>query len=176
MKIYSDVILLSGGVDSAFLALTVEPESDVLTLFVDYGQPSRNREHRAALTIAAGLMIEFKTLTVKGIPLGNMDAWSAGLAIVPARNAWLIALASAFGRNVWIGASPSDADYPDCQPIFLEKMAQALDEAYGACVSYSPATREERVKALAEFGYDQVAWSCYGAGPEPCGQCASCSQ
>ena len=121
-------------------------------------------------------MIEFKTLTVKGIPLGNMNAWHAGLAIVPARNAWLIALASAFGENVWIGASPSDADYPDCQPIFLEKMSQALEQAYGVCVSYSSATREERVKALSVFGFDEVAWSCYGAGPEPCGQCASCSQ
>ena len=174
---YSDVILLSGGVDSAFLAITVAPDiAPGLALFVDYGQPSIKRERRAASAIADRVGLDFKELKVDGLELGGMDEWESGLAIVPARNAWLISLAAAFGKNVWIGASPSDADYPDCQPVFLGQFSVALNQAYGSCVSYSPATREHRLRVLAEHGYDEITWSCYGAGDNPCGQCASCSQ
>jgi len=175
---YSDVILLSGGVDSAFLAVTVPPEiRPGLALFVDYGQPAAKMERRAATVIAERMYLDFKVVNVDGMPLGDMGQWQSGAAVVPARNLWLISIAAAFGKTVWIGASPEDhADYDDCRPVFLDHLSLSMGRGCGGAVKYSTATRNHRVGILRKRGVDVLAWSCYSAGPEPCGQCASCSQ
>lgn len=178
MKRYSDVVLLSGGVDSSYLAFTIKPErSPAMALFVDYGQPAAKKEERSARVMAKAALLDFGKVSVHGLPLGDMSDWETGAAVVPARNLWLIAIGAAYGDRVWIGCVPEDfEDYADCRPKFLHDMGVAMNRAYGATVAYSPATRAERVNFLRENELDPFAWSCYGPGPKPCGQCASCSQ
>lgn len=177
VKRYSDVILLSGGVDSTYLAATVKPvRPPGLALFVDYGQPSAKKENAAAATLAKACLLDFRTVQVRGLPLGKMDEWSSGPAVVPARNLWMIALAAAFGETIWIGAAPQDwADYADCRRPFLDSLDRSL-RLLGSTLRYSLVEREARVTHLRDVGFEAYTWSCYGPGPKPCGQCASCSQ
>ena len=60
------VLLLSGGLDSAALAVMIRP---TLALFVDYGQKPREAESRAARAVAALLNIPF---TLVRLPLGDL--------------------------------------------------------------------------------------------------------
>ncbi len=175
---YSDVILLSGGVDSTFLCFQVKPDkAPALALFVDYGQPAARMEERCARRVAKAAKLDFDFVKVAGLPLGDMSDWQTGPSVVPARNLWLIALAAAFGRTVWLGAVPEDwSDYADCRPSFLSNLDDAMRTAYDAEVRWAYEDRAARVAYLEEHGHALLVWSCYGPGPEPCGACASCKQ
>lgn len=171
----SDVLLFSGGVDSAYLLETVTPEDGIgVALFVDYGQPAAEQERRAVSVMARRSNWMIKTVSIAGMPLGEMAA-GVGMHIVPARNVWLISIAAAFGRHVWIGCAPQDREYEDCRLSFLSLMDDALG-AIGGQVHWSNTTRDKRVALLKDRDVIQYCWSCYGSGPEPCGECKSCTQ
>ena len=174
---YTDVVLLSGGIDSTFVAAELKAtQAPGLALFVDYGQPSAKKENQAAATIAKALLLDFRTVQVRGLPLGAMAEWQSGPAVVPARNLWMISLAAAFGDRVWIGCAPQDwTDYADCRTAFLDSLHHSL-RLIGSSVYYSLADRSQRIARLTSIGLEEYTWSCYGPGPKPCGQCASCSQ
>ena len=93
------VLLLSGGVDSAFLLsksrLGELPASKgtLCPVFIGYGQPSEKSEWLAAQALADAMQVPIMRLDVSGIDLGDMG-WEVGARIVPARNMWLIALAA----------------------------------------------------------------------------------
>lgn len=176
--LFSDVVLLSGGVDSSFLCFS-QPFADTpaLALFVDYGQPAARQEEKSARLVAQAAELDFEFVKVVGLPLGDMRDWRRGSSVVPARNLWLIALAAAFGRTVWLGAVPEDwSDYRDCRPLFLSELDEAMRTAYDAEVRWAYDDRAARVAYLEEHGHSRLVWSCYGPGPEPCGACASCTQ
>ena len=166
-------MLLSGGVDSAYLLTYVEKPR--CAIFVDYGQPSNVYEERSARVLAEVTSCDLVVVTIKNAPLGDM-ATHAGPHVVPARNLWLVSLAAAHGHRVWIGAAPQDqADYADCRTEFLERLRDAM-RAIGNDLAWSPATRASRVDALKSRELLHLTWSCYYAGPEPCGECPSCLQ
>lgn len=168
------VILMSGGVDSAYLAKFVE--RNALCLFVDYGQPARVQERNSAWGLAKNLMLGWAEVTVYGMPMGDMDDWKSGACVVPARNLWLTSLAAAFGDEVWIGCAPQDErDYEDCRLHFLEDLNTAM-RSIGRTLRWSNAPRPERVEWLSEKNLLDMTWSCYGPGPTACEECASCRQ
>lgn len=166
------IVLLSGGIDSAYL-LTLLPRSRAL--FVDYGQPSAEMERQAARRLVDRFGWRLSEVTVPGLYLGDMER-GYGAQVVPGRNLILIALAANFGREVWIGAAPQDAaNYPDCREAFLGAASHALDVGYHAAVRWSDKSRILRRSALGD-SVAALCWSCYGSGPEPCGECDSCLQ
>lgn len=169
----SAAVLLSGGVDSAYLGKLVEGKATAV--FVDYGQPSALMERGASQTIARALGWYWAIVTVRPMPLGDMDTLT-GACVVPARNLWLTSIAAAFGDEVWIGAAPQDQrDYEDCRLHFLASLDDAMRTIHRR-LRWTNASREERVKWLKANNLLAMTWSCYGPGPEPCGECASCRQ
>lgn len=167
-----ELLLLSGGVDSAAVLVQQRRELD-LALYVDYGHPAAMQEYRAASRLCAEFVLPLRKVSVLGAPLGDMEK-RRGARVVPARNVWLIALAAAFGDSIWIGCAPQDhAEYADCREDFLVAMSETMG-LLGKKLLWSRATRKERIETLGELA--GVCWSCYEAGNQPCGECPSCKQ
>ena len=99
MRPIQKVVLLSGGIDSAFLLsksrLGELPASKgmLCPVFVGYGQPSEMSEWLAAQALAETMSVPILRIDVSGIDLGDME-YGVDARIVPARNLWLIALAA----------------------------------------------------------------------------------
>lgn len=174
------VVLLSGGLDSMVVAETAR-QAGTLTgcVFVDYGHPAQVQEGWRAFAFCGERRIPLRVVHVFGLQLGDM-AEGVGARVVPARNAILIASAAnaaiAMGASALaVGAIADDqADYVDCRAAFFEAMSAALGIQIVA-----PLIDRSKAWVAAEamrLGLDAAAsWSCYGAGPDPCGECPSCN-
>jgi 7-cyano-7-deazaguanine synthase len=87
---------------------------------------------------------------------------------------------------LFIAANAIDySGYPDCRPEYYEAMVETLrlgsklGTQYGVPIEIETPLIEKSkadiVRLAIEIGAPLVhTWSCYGAGPEPCGQCDSC--
>lgn len=179
------VVLMSGGLDSTVCAEMALREGRLAgCVFVDYGHPARQAEAWRAFAWAERNHTRLHVLHVLGLYLGDMDGTeSDSPQIVANRNMVLIAgaanVAATWGaKSVWLGATRADAaEYADCRSDVLTPLAHALLSACGVVVA-APLigkTRAEVAAMATEWGVDGT-WSCYGAGPEPCGRCASCKQ
>ncbi len=75
-----------------------------------------------------------------------------------------------------IGCNAADlADYADCRPPFLERIAGALGMLIETPLIGK--SKAQVVELAIELGFKfDDAWSCYGAGPMHCGHCPSCLQ
>lgn len=166
------VALVSGGVDSG--AMLMRYAFDI-AVFVDYGQPARDQELRAAEAITTHCDVPLVVLTVRGVPLGDLGT-AEDYGVMCARNMMLISLAATLAGEkgeVVFGAAPhDDTHYPDCRPEFIDAADDIMRRTYGVRVSASRLDRSSAVKSV-PVG---MSWSCYLPGPEPCGQCASCKQ
>ena len=170
----SAVLLLSGGVDSAYMLLRCRPR---IALFVDYGQPAAEPERDAADALARRFGITLAAMTVRGVPLGDMQTESDAF-VVPGRNTYLWALACSLcdpGEDVVLGCAPYDnADYVDCRLEYLEKLDSAAAVVGLGGIVVSSANREMRVAALRQSGLLDLTYSCYREAK--CGECPSCLQ
>lgn len=113
-----------------------------------------------------------------GLDLGDMGA-EAGARVVPCRNAILLALTANAARamggtQLVIGATSEDqADYDDCRPGFITGMAKVLGVSVAApLLGWSKPLVISQAREMGLTRSD--SWSCYGAGPAPCGECPSC--
>jgi 7-cyano-7-deazaguanine synthase len=115
------------------------------------------------------------------------DAGSAAAVWVPARNLVLLSAAAAFAEALAAGAvlagfnREEAATFADNSQPFVESVNAAL--AYGArarveVVSPTLAmSKPEIAMAARRCGLGPADfWSCYDAGPEPCGRCESCAR
>lgn len=134
-----DIVLLSGGLDSAVcLALALE-QADVVALSVDYGQRHKAELERAkALAshygvehIVARLELPLKSPLTGGgeVPKGRaIDDMTSDIAptYVPGRNSIFAAMACSLAesrgaRAVWVGVNAVDfSGYPDCRPAWVD--------------------------------------------------------
>ena len=181
------VVLLSGGLDSIVcLAIDAQRAAAVGGLFIDYGQPARQHERRAAAAAAARYNVPLYEARLP-IPLGEMSApaGEAGPRIVPGRNLSMLAAATSLAASIGadevvLGASGADhAAYPDCRPEFIAKLSE-VTTAYGVKVvaPLQSLNRKQVVELARQYGVasDEV-WSCYTPiDNEPCGTCDSCLQ
>ncbi|HTT35358.1 MAG TPA: 7-cyano-7-deazaguanine synthase QueC [Thermoplasmata archaeon] len=140
MKPRGNVVLLSGGMDSATtLALARRAGGPVHALTVSYGQ-RHLREIRAARRIARWAAVDAHVTVA--LPIGPLlpsaltdrrrrisarppRVGAIPATYVPARNTILLALALGYAEprgleRIWIGANAIDySGYPDCRPAFL---------------------------------------------------------
>lgn len=178
------LVLLSGGLDSICALHWAEANyDDVLAVFFDYGQPARSMELAAADAVCNRHDIELLQVNVMGAltTLSPGEHWH-----IPGRNALLLASAAAIAARTWpgednslvIGCNSDDAMWHvDCQPRFLEAMASALSlpiEAPLIALSKAGVVACSREHGDSLRYECSLSWSCYGAGPEPCGQCPAC--
>lgn len=174
------LILLSGGVDSAFV-LSQHHEDIEHAVFFNYNQPPYREEKAAARSLAAFFNVGFSVVAlplVGGRAMGGKDAPS----VVPVRNASMVAvaanLAAAAGLDaVYLGAILEDeADYPDCRPEYLEHLNNITTpfgvEVRGPVVN----TSKREILAAIPDAVLQLAWSCYNPVRPfvECGVCNSC--
>lgn len=181
----SNVVLLSGGMDSSWLARNAAHDC-VACVFVDYGQPAAARELEAAESVCSGTGVPLVVVVARsGIELMSMSDPNGkeGPRVVAARNAILCSIAAnvaaARGADqVIIGCTADDQElYPDCRPQFLNALSESLFFACGVRVM-TPLLGRRKADLLKDCRDAQLAlldsWSCYGPGPDPCGTCNSC--
>ena len=113
------------------------------------------------------------------------DAASAAAVWVPARNLVFLAVGAAFAESrgddvVLTGFNREEAEtFPDNSAEFVAAMDAALElgtrNGVTVCSPTLDLTKAEIRGRARELGLGPSDfWSCYEAGPEPCGTCESC--
>jgi 7-cyano-7-deazaguanine synthase len=170
----SDIVLLSGGIDSATaLALAVKTTRQLSALFVDYGQASATSERAASVAVASHYQIVHQTLQIADLSFGAGE--------IRGRNAFLLHAAMlACSNNVGalILAIHSGTTYRDCTVEFVNLMQQSFDfHTGGALVVAAPFVAMNKVEIYqVAKRLDvplQLTYSCE-TGNSPCGACLSC--
>lgn len=173
----SVVVLLSGGLDStAVLAFYLRERFEVRPLFVDFGQPARKQELRAASTVCKHYGVALSIMNVKSPVVFSLGE-------IPGRNAFLVSSAVlVFGLRPGIIAIGihEGAPYYDCTEGFLKSMQTIVDGyAAGRIKVAAPFLRwgkhliwefckKARVPVYATY-------SCEKGKVRPCGKCLSCN-
>lgn len=192
------VILLSGGLDSVVAAYASRREhTPMLALTFDYGQRAAAMELHAARSVAADLDVEHRLVglpwlaEISGASITDADSNPAldtdASVWVPARNAVFLSIAAAFAesmdcRAIICGFNAEEAEeFADNSAEFVGRFNGVLELATrNAPKIVSPTldlTKVEIVRLGAELGAPlHLVWSCYGAGPDRCGQCPSCKR
>ena len=188
--------IISGGLDSAVLAYTLEK---LVLVSFDYGQRHvKEIEHAEAIARSLGLPLSVIDISTIGrmlsgsaltddvdVPDGRYDDKSMAVTIVPNRNAILLSIAYgvAVARGldaVAIGVHAGDhAIYPDCRLEFIqqfEAMAQLATASHIAVVApFVNKTKAEIVKLGNDLGVPfELTWSCYKGREIHCGVCGTC--
>jgi len=88
--------------------------------------------------------------------------------------------------SIVIGANAIDySGYPDCRPEYYRvavetlRLGSKIGTAYGVRLGITTPLIEKSKADIVRLAFDlgapiQHTWSCYGAGPAPCGRCDSC--
>ena len=198
------LVVLSGGMDSTTLlhhvVETVGDVEEIHAICFNYGQRHKkelkmahwqsSRCHvplKMADISAINCLIQGSSLTSDGVdtPHGNYDDENMKDTFVPNRNMILLSLAVGYAASigattVYYGAHSGDhAIYPDCRPIFVEKMnAVSMIANYDPIEIKAPFLDKDKgdIVILGEhIGVDYAhTWTCYEGLAEPCGKCGSC--
>jgi 7-cyano-7-deazaguanine synthase len=169
------LVLLSGGVDSAatvhfFLEFGRPPAA----LFLDYGQPARREEARAAAAVAAHFGIHLSVATWNG-------PTTKGVGLIRGRNLFLVAAAlmeRPASVSVLALGLHAGTDYPDSSPPFVRAAEDAFRQSGEPEVTIATPFLEWPKADV--FAYAQreripfsLTYSCEASGG-PCGRCLSC--
>lgn len=198
------VVLLSGGMDSAVTAYVAKKECEQLyAITFRYGQ-AHSKEVSCALTL--GTMLGVEKHKVLDLPLndiggsslfdkGEIPTEGLGKGIpstwVPQRNAIFLAVTFGWAEvvgadTVYIGVNHIDySGYPDCRPLFIKAINNALNFASkrwvetGDGISIEAPLMDLSKRQIVELGLKlgvpfQNTTSCYKGGEIACGECASC--
>ncbi len=195
----SDLILLSGGLDSATL-LADSIGTAKVAVAVDYGQ-RHVRELLAAQNIADHYACPLHLLDftswgrlLVGNALTDLDSPVPHAApaddaqrttVVPNRNALLlmaaagIALAHGCSRVLTAVHAGDRAVYPDCRPEFIDAanytVGLATDERVSIEAPFSDMSKADIARLAHRIGVPiDLTWSCYGGGGLHCGRCGAC--
>ncbi len=198
------VIILSGGMDSVTLLYTLVRgmgKERVHALTLNYGQRHAKEITCARMNCAhlgvSHLVIDITSIAplLKGsaltdnleVPDGNYTDEKMRLTVVPNRNMIFLSLAIAHAVSlgageVYYGAHAGDhAIYPDCRPVFIDRM-----NAAAAVANYKPvrivtpfSTMDKgdivKLGTRLDVPYEHT-WTCYKGLEKSCGTCGSCTE
>lgn len=194
------VVCLSGGLDSTVLLMHHLAAGDqVHAISFDYGQRHR-RELKAAEAVADSYSVPLTVVRVDlaavstsaltghgDIPHGHYEHDSMKQTVVPSRNSTFVCIASALALSqgfdaVSIAAHAGDhAIYPDCRPVWIDAMAQAVRlgnwdaERFQLLAPFATMSKADIVRLGAQIGAPfGLTWSCYEGGTIHCGCCGTC--
>ncbi|AQL44733.1 7-cyano-7-deazaguanine synthase (plasmid) [Halorientalis sp. IM1011] len=180
------VLLISGGVDSACLAYSEQPD---LGVTVDYGQACAEAEVKAAAQICDQLDIQHSVIEADCSELGSgtmSEQSQLNIASTPEwwpfRNQLIITMTAT--EAVKIGASEliagsvkDDQDHADGRAKFYEKMDDLLSFQEGDLSISVPAIEQRTTELIKETGapFSLLGWthSCHTSN-NPCGDCRGC--
>ncbi len=195
------VVIYSGGMDSyTVLHKAIEQGLTPYALTFDYGQ-RHIKEIEVARSVCNELNIDHKVIDISAInqliggssltdnsidvALGHYQHENMKSTVVPNRNMILLSMAIGYAvsigaEQVYYGAHSGDHEiYPDCRPIFVEKMNDAAKVAnYEEVEIFSPYLNSDKIGILADgikMGLDySKTWTCYNGREKACGECGSC--
>lgn len=169
------LLLLSGGIDSAALAIWEKPQ---LCLTVDYGQPSFAGELRASQIFAKMIGAEHyvRKMDIYKSPWESNGLW-------PFRNQLLITTAAAmFGSearlNIIFGALSTDV-YADCTAPFVSAMNSLFELQEKKVRVSAPGIELDETELILRSSFPaQMLGSTYSCHRSdlPCGDCPGCDK
>lgn len=184
----SEVLLLSGGIDSIAIAAWRRPTHCIT---IDYGQIPAASEIAAASSACKALGLTHEVLRT---PIGELGAGvlagkpqstaSRNPEFWPFRNQFLVTLAAmaAIARNsatVLIGTVASDKRHVDGTEDFIRRLNALLEMQEGGVTLEAPASRLSSLALVRESGInlDVLAWahSCHSSNIA-CGGCPGCTK
>jgi 7-cyano-7-deazaguanine synthase len=195
------VCVLSGGMDSTTLLYDlVSKHFDVYPLTFDYGQKHNKEiefarksseklglEHMVVDISSIQKLLQGSSLMVGGedIPEGHYEQENMKSTVVPNRN--MIMLSLSIGYAISIGANEvyyaahggDHAIYPDCRPIFVERMQDAAEVCDYEKIKIKAPYLKKSKGEIAKRGkklkvpYEDT-WTCYKGLDKACGKCGSC--
>ncbi len=198
------VIIVSGGMDSVTLLYKLVKDvgkENVYVLTLNYGQ-RHAKEIECARWNCEYLCVHHLVVDITSIspllrgsaltdnmqvPEGNYADENMKVTVVPNRNMIFLSLAIAYAVSlgagvVYYGAHRGDhAIYPDCRPIFIEKLnataAVANYEPVKIVTPFSAIDKGDIVKLGIFLGVPyEHTWTCYKGFEKACGTCGSCTE
>lgn len=197
------VVIYSGGMDSfTVLHKALQQGLTPYALTFDYGQ-RHVKEIEVARQVCKELNVHHKVIDISAInqliggssltdssidvALGHYQQENMKSTVVPNRNMILLSLAIGYAvsigaEQVYYGAHSGDHEiYPDCRPIFVEKMNEVAAVAnYEKVEIVSPYLDSDKIGILKDglaMGLDySKTWTCYNGREKACGQCGSCNE
>lgn len=182
----NELLLLSGGLDSAALAAWRKPR---WCLFIDYGQRAAHAERRAAQMIAHLLSLDFHTLSVDCSAFGGGLMSGHALSTVaptpewwPYRNQLLVTFAAAWGvtrevATIAIGTVNTDRRHRDGTIGFYQNLDALLAYQEGGLRVRAPAIECTSDELITRSGISDeiLGWthSCH-TGNSACAVCPGC--
>lgn len=194
------VVLISGGIDSTTLLYYVvrRLHEDVVAVTFQYGQRHRKEilyaRHHCKLLRVPHVVIRLPKVFVSAltsvsidVPLEDYSVETQRITVVPYRNTVFLSLAAAYAasheaRKVYYAAHKNDrAVYPDCRPVFVEKLNELLKVGHYVPVEvhapFIDMYKWDIVKLGSELRVDYgKTWSCYLGGEVHCGLCGTCRE
>jgi 7-cyano-7-deazaguanine synthase len=195
------VVIYSGGMDSfTVLHKAMQQGLTPYALTFDYGQ-RHIKEIEVARQVCEELGVHHKVIDISAINqlIGGSSLTDSSIdvaqghyqqdnmksTVVPNRNMILLSLAIGYAvslgaEQVYYGAHSGDHEiYPDCRPIFVEKMNDVAAVAnYEKVEIFSPYLKSNKsgiLKDGLEMGLDySKTWTCYNGREKACGKCGSC--
>lgn len=131
------------------------------------------------------------TLLKRGgpIPKGYYTDSTMQSTVVPFRNGILLSIAAGFAESIdyeaiSYGAHSGDhAIYPDCRPVFVKAISQAIMEGTYKKIRLTAPYLHMSKSAIVTRGSElkvpfQMTWTCYNGNAKAghCGKCGSCSE
>ena len=172
------MILLSGGIDSsAVIAALKESHSNLLGIFVDYGQPAAESEWDAVQSVAQHFSVSVRRMTL-GFPLevqrGEYFVRNALLILIAAGSTRARPLKIALGIHAL-------SEYFDTTPLFLRQMQRVLDGYSGGTVTLTAPFLSKTKSEVIRYGKDngvplELTYSCETQNRPACGRCPSCRE
>lgn len=180
----SDVILLSGGIESSTLLHMQHKQSELHPVFIDYGQRAGQQEYHAALQQCAQLGLQLKKLDMAQTGHDFRAGQSKKLHVpLPHRN--LIALSLGLSYATQIGAArvllalnlEDTLAYPSASTEFIAKF-QAMAKVLGNFEIATPLAALSKAQIIRQgvalsVDYAQT-YSCLLGYPLHCGHCPQC--
>ena len=170
------LVLLSGGIDSSCcVAFYHRMGYSVTGVFVDYGQPVKQREEQSAKAIADYYAVPLHIIRLSG-PSAEFEGE------IPGRNAFLVFVAllyhPTFAGLLALGIH-AGTTYYDCSQHFASQLGNILSGYRGGRVVLATPfllwTKQAVYDFCAEYKLPiHITWSCEVGPSDPCGRCLSC--
>lgn len=184
----SDILLLSGGIDSSALAAWLRPN---LCLTINYGQRAATAEIHAAKAICEALDLHHESLDLPIAQLGCGDMslsqacrHSQNSEFWPFRNQFLITVAAMRAiqydaQGILIGSVRTDFRHADGRKEFIEGLNNLLQSQEGGLKLSAPAIDMTTLKLIqrSRVPMEILAWahSCHISNLA-CGNCKGCNK
>jgi 7-cyano-7-deazaguanine synthase len=184
----SDLLLLSGGIDSISIAAWLRP---ACCLTIDYGQRPASAEIESAREVCRRLQLAHDVIRVPIRELGSgvlaekpASAFSCYEEFWPFRNQFLLTVAAMYAaprllERVLIGTVRNDSRHSDGSIVFLTQISQLVVQQEGHITIMAPAielTTVELVK-ISKVDRSVLGWahSCH-TSVVACGHCPGCNK